>query len=420
MSFAGARARRTAGLAGLPLLWAAMLLPAALFAQVAHQPPPKPLAQVLGTVTEVDPANKSFTVKEDKTGAEYTVSTTATRRFLKVPPGEKDLKRAQPMEASQIAVGDRLLARGEKDASAPKLDAVIMIVMTAGELQQKHESELADWQKRGNRGTVNSVDPGTKQITITLRGPEGPKQVSVLTTPETQFSQYAPDSVKYSEAKLSSFAEVKPGDQLRVLGNLNADGTQITAERVVFGSFSTIAATVKSVAPDGKELQAVNLQTKQPITVKLTDDSTVRRLPPMMAAMLARRLNPGSGGGQSGNPGPRPGGAPQEASGAGMSAPPDGAASAGMKAGPGAGPGGARTNGDVSQLLERVPKISVSELKPGEAVVISGGAGDNPSQLTAINIISGVEPLFASAPTNAGRSNALGMWNLDIGTPGEQ
>ena len=87
---------------------------------------------------------------------------------------------------------------------------------------------------------------------------------------------------------------------------------------------------------------------------------------------------------------------------------------------------GADSRGRLTALCQecfrepkKLPKISASDLKPGDAVVISGSAGDDKSHLTAINIIAGVEPLFASAPSKAGRSAALGMWNLDVGTPGE-
>jgi hypothetical protein len=426
MSFAGkfVRGSAVAFLAGC--LFAPVFNTSLAVAQDAQQAR-VPLDQVLGTVTEVNPAEKTLTVKEDKTGTEYSVSAANTRRFLKVPPGEKDLKKAQPVEASQIAVGDRLLARGHKDPAAPKLEAAIVIVMTAGELQQKHETELADWQKRGSRGVVSAVDPQTKQITMNVRGPEGQKTVTVATSPETQFARYSPDSVKYSDAKPSTFSELKPGDQLRVLGNANSDGTQITAERVVSGAFRTVAATIVSVSADGKQIQATDIQNKQPITVTLTDDSAVRRLPPMMANVLARRLNPNfKAAGPGGNPGPtseggRPAGAerpgepqarnnPGEAGGG----PPNGSA-------PGTHMNGAHSGGDLSQMLDRVPKVPVSDLKPGDAVVISGGAGADQSHMTAVNIVSGVEPLFASAPPNSGRSNAaLGMWNLDIGVPGEQ
>jgi hypothetical protein len=411
---------------GLGMALAALLLLPALYlaaapAQQTAQPAKPAADQVLGTVTAVNAADRTFTVKEDKTGTEYAVAAAGARRFLKVPPGEKDLKKAQPIEASQIAVGDRLLARGQKEASSPKLDAAIVIVMSAGELQQKRESELADWQKRGTRGSLASVDLTTKQITMRTRAPEGQKAVAVLTTPETQFTRYAPDSVKYSDAKPSSFMELRPGDQLRVLGNMNTDGTQITAEKVISGAFRTVAATVVSASPDGKQIQATDIQSKQPITVTLTDDSAVRRLPPMMANMLARRLNPNFKAAPGPNPGPAPEGdtSPrQRPPSAGNEGGQTGAGASGAAAN---GANGGRTGGDISQMLERLPKISVSELKPGDAVVISGGTGEDKTHMTAVNIIAGVEPLFASAPPSQGRSSsALGMWNLDISTPGEQ
>ena len=78
-------------------------------------------------MTAVNAAEKSFTVKEDKTGTEFSVSAASARRFLRVPPGEKDLKKAQPIDAAQIAVGDRLLARGHKNGSEPKLTQALSL-----------------------------------------------------------------------------------------------------------------------------------------------------------------------------------------------------------------------------------------------------------------------------------------------------
>jgi len=386
---------------------------AALTLSGAQAPAPAKLDQVLGTVTAVKSGDKTFTVKEDKTGTEFTVSGENARRFLQVPPGEKDLKKAKAIDASQIKVGDRLLARGHKDPSADKLDAMIVIVMTAGALEQRHQAELADWQKRGTHGVLASADPSNKQLTMTERTPTGPQTVTVVTTPTTQFTRYAQNSVKYTDAKPSDFAALQPGDQLRVLGDKSADGTKITAEQILSGAFETVPVTLVSISPDGKQIQGTNIQTHQPVTVTLTDESTVRRLPPAMAAGLARRMRTGGGrngvapgGAAPGEPGPgeaTPGGASPEAS-------------------AGARPGGG-ANGDMSQMLERLPKSSVSDLKPGEQVVISGGVGEDKSHLTAINIIAGVEPLFA-APKEGGKRGGnnvdLSGWSLDVGIPNEQ
>jgi hypothetical protein len=200
-----------------------------------------------------------------------------------------------------------------------------------------------------------------------------------------------------------------------------------------------VAATIVSIAPDGKEMKINDLLTKQPVVVSLTEDTAVRKLPPFLAMGLARRINPqaaaamntgGQGGGQwaggQGNGGQangsgmRPAGAPGGTPGAGAAGAGQGAQGAPGQGGPGgqwAGAGGGRAaNGDLSQMIERLPKISISELKAGDAVIVAGGGSDK-SSLTAINVVAGVEPLFASAPPRTGQ-NAAGAWNLDISNIG--
>ncbi len=69
-------------------------------------------------------------------------------------------------------------------------------------------------------------------------------------------------------------------------------------------------------------------------------------------------------------------------------------------------------SGDISQMLERVPKISLSDLKAGDAVVVSGVAlvADN-SRLLATGVIAGVEPILQSAPTRQAQSLG-GDWGM--------
>jgi hypothetical protein len=68
-------------------------------------------------------------------------------------------------------------------------------------------------------------------------------------------------------------------------------------------------------------------------------------------------------------------------------------------------------SGDISQMLERIPKIAVTELKPGDALVVSGVAtGTDNSKLVATTLIAGVEPILQSAPQ---RQNSMGSdWGL--------
>jgi hypothetical protein len=167
-----------------------------------------------------------------------------------------------------------------------------------------------------------------------------------------------------------------------------------------------------------------DLATKKPVTVSLSDDSTIRKLPPMMAMFLARRFNPnykpaaGAAGAQGNGGGARSEGRP---GGGGGNAAAGGGWSRGAGAGAGAGGpggGGGMRSGDISQVLDRAPKISLTDLKPGDALVVSGVAlGEDHTKVLANNLIAGVEPILQSAPQ--GQGNIGGDWGLsgDITPP---
>src|SRR5262249_30805739 len=152
----------------------------------------------------------------------------------------------------------------------------------------------AEWQKRGLVGVVSAVNPETKEITVTQRSRES-KTVVVEVSANPGMRQYAPDSVKFSDAKPSTLAELKAGYNIRVLGDKNEDGSRVKAEEIVFGSFQTIACTVVSADAPGGVLRLTDLQTKKPVNVKTNPDSVLRRLPPEMAQMMAMRMRGGEG-----------------------------------------------------------------------------------------------------------------------------
>ena len=135
--------------------------------------------------------------------------------------------------------------------------------------------------------------PANKEVTITTRGRE-PKTI-VIDASAADFRRYAPDSIKFADAKPSSFADLQPGDTVRALGDKNEDGTHLKAEELVSGAFETIAGTVDSVDPATGEVRITNLQTKKPVVVRTNQNSLLRRLDPQVAAMLARRLRPDCG-----------------------------------------------------------------------------------------------------------------------------
>src|ERR1019366_632010 len=212
-----------------------------------------------------------------------------------------------------------------------------------------------DWKKRGTTGTVIAIDAAAKTATIK----SGTRTFTVQPSEKTTYHRYSPDSARFSDAKPSSFPEIKPGDQLRVLGNKSEDSAAIQAERIAFGTFRQIAATVPAINPQTGEMTVKDLATKKALTIKVDADSTMRKLPETAARMLARRYVPGATQGDAA------GGAP-----------------------PGAGRGGG--GGDTSQMLDNLPAMPISELKPGDAIMVSTTQGTDSGRVTAIMLLAGV------------------------------
>jgi Domain of unknown function (DUF5666) len=373
-----------------------------------------------GEVQSADAAAKQLIVKTAK-GDVYTVKTDDKTNFLRVG-ADLDLKKATKIALSDVAAGDRVRARGVVADDTKTIAASTVVVMTKADIAQKQQRDRDEWIKRGVAGTVTAIDPDKREIAIKV-DTIPPKIVVVEVSEKVDFRRYAPDSVKFSDAKQSAFAELKVGDRLRALADKNPDGTRYKAEEIVSGSFLTVAVQVVSIDPATNIVKATNLSTpkdKQPLTIQVNADTVVRRMPEQMAMMMARRLNattsvPGPGGpagpgGPGGGPGGRGPGGP-----AGPPAGP-GANLGQMGSGPGATGGG--RGGDLHQMIERLPKVEITELKAGDALIISSTNGADRYHLMAISIVAGVEPVLASAPRTAGAVN-LGAWSFDIGMPAQ-
>ncbi len=370
-----------------PILMVSLVLLVACLGPLAAQ---APAGRAIGAVTAIDVAAKQITIKTDA-GAETKVALQESTSYQRVPPGEKDLKNAAKIALSDLAVGDRVLARGKAGADAASLTATSIVVMTQADLAKKHEADHAEWKKRGVSGVITALNPESKEITISVRNREGLKPLVIPASGAMDLRRYAPDSVLFSEAKPSAFAELKVGDQVRALGTKSEDGTRLTPEFIVAGAFRNIAATVISLDAAAKTIKITDLDTKKPLLVRIAPDSTLKRLQPFVANMLAARLNGPAAGGAQGGPGAgaRPGG------------------------GPGGGGGG---GGDMEQMIERMPPLSLAELKAGDALIISSTVGAESDKITAITLLAGVEPILTSAPTGR-QGMVLGNWNLGGGAP---
>ncbi|HEX4751157.1 MAG TPA: hypothetical protein VH302_16575 [Bryobacteraceae bacterium] len=401
----------------LLILSAGLLCSAPACAQNADAAKPTP---VIGTITSVDPAAHTVTVKEDKTGTEYVVQVGSTKTLLKVEPTAKDLKNAVRITADDLAVGDRIQVAALKSEADPKTVAArSVILMSARDLQKVHADEAAAWQ-HSTPGVVNSVDPTTHTVTVNARTPDGLKPITVNAS-SAQFTRYSPENPKV--AAPSQIADVEPGNQIRIIGQLNPDGTTMTASKIYTSSFRTTVGTVSSTSPDGKQITIKDLQTKQPVTISLNDDSSVHKLPQMMAYMLARRFNPDFKMPAGAGPGGPGGGAGSGASGEGQNrrgGQSQGGGNGQPQGAGGQGPGGGMrggANGDLSQMIDRLPKISAGDLKNGDAVIVSGmPVNGDKTHLLATNVIAGVEPIFQSASPR--QAQALNDWGAAFGGGG--
>ena len=345
-------------------------------------------SRALGVVASVDPTNGQINLHTDA-GATVKIIPQAGARFVRIPPGETSLQKATPITAADIDAGDRLLARGQ--LSGDTLTATLVVVMSKADLAKKHEADRAEWRKRGVGGLVTAVDAGAGQVTINARSPEGPKPLIIVTSSKTVVRRYAPDSVKFADAKPGTVAEIKPGDQVRALGEKSADGTHYAAEEVVSGSFRNIAATISGVDAASNTLKVTDLANKKPLLIHLHPNTTMRRLPPFVAQMIAAR---NSGGGQGAMPQRAPG--PE---------------------GPAGGQGAGRPR-DLQQMLERMPPLKLEDLKAGDAIIVASTEGADPGQVTAITLLAGVEPILSAAPGGKERAALMGNWNLDMNMGG--
>jgi Cu/Ag efflux protein CusF len=369
--------------------------------------------RVLGEVTSIDANGKRMTVKTDA-GSIVTVILDDKTEYLRVPPGETSLDKAIKIASTEVGVGDKIYVRGRVSDDKKSVPAQRLVVMSRADIQKKHDQERAEWRRRGVSGIVTKLDAESKEVTIQTRGREGVKPVIVAVPDSVKFRRYAPDSVKFSDAKSSTFAELQVGDQLRALGDKSADGARFTAEQIVTGSFRTIGGTVTAVAADTGEIKITMLGSKQAFTILVNKDSLLRRIPPQVAMMIAMRSQGGEGGGP-------PGAA------AGQGQPGGGARPSGQ---PGAGPGGERMRpeggGDFQDMLERMPPVTLAEIKPGDVIAVSSTAGADPSRLTAITLVTGVDAILtamARGPAGARRATNLstglpsGVLDFGIGQP---
>jgi hypothetical protein len=340
----------------------------------------------LGPATAQAPASKSFIgtvtafkpeleveIKPDGAsamGLKLTADTVAQR----VAPGEKTLKNAVTVNVTELAAGDRVLVTLEPNTTNIRR----IIIMSAADITKRDEADRQDWNARGISGIVAAKNGNT--ITLRIRSLQGETRPTVTVSDQTKFRRYAPDSVKFADAKPSKLDEVSVGDQLRARGEKSPDGMAVTAGEVVFGTFLTTAGSVVSVDNAAQEISIKEIGTGKPVVIKLTSDSRIKQMPSF----------PGLGG-APGAGGPSPGGFPPGGFG-------------------GVPPGGGPPSGGptLAQMVEMMPAGTVEDVKPGQTIIISSTKGATSDRVTGIMLLANAEMLVRMASAQAGLGAAAG------------
>jgi hypothetical protein len=356
-------------------------------------------ARRIGSIKAI--AGTVITLTPDS-GSEIEVTVQAGAHIVRIAPGEKTLKNATPIELQELQVGDRILVAGKPSDNAKAMTAASIVVMKRSDVEARKEEDRQDWQKRGLGGLVNAVEPAAGTATISVSGFGGAKTIVVHTSTATIIRRYAPDSMKFDDAKPSTLQEIQLGDQLRARGNRSTDGTELAADEIVTGSFRNVAGIVNSVDASAGTMNVQDLLSKKSVQIRVTPDSQLHQLPPEFAQRIAMRLKaamPGATGGAAGL-----GGQSGAASSAGTTF--------------GAVPGGGMRSGgapDFQQILNRMPAVTLTDLHKGDAVMIVATQGTPSGGATAITLLSGVEAILQAAPSGS-QAMMLSPWSL--GSPG--
>src|SRR5215213_3630871 len=176
----------------------------------------------IGEVKSIDAAAKQLTIKTDA-GSMVTVTVTDTTTYKKLAPGDQSLTNGTDITFADLAEGDRVWARGNVAEDRKSVPAAMVVVMTKGDLAKKQEAERLEWRRRGILGVITALKPDTKEITISNRTMAGTQTIVIPVSDKTEMRRYAPDSIKFTDAKPSDFGELKVGDQLRALGDRTDD-----------------------------------------------------------------------------------------------------------------------------------------------------------------------------------------------------
>jgi len=268
----------------------------------------------------------------------------------------------------------------------PQLEAETCF-LKAIEIAQKQQHSREEWRTRGIAGRVSAISQETKEVKVITSSTAGQPPVTLAITGKTVIRRYASDSIEYSDSRPSSLQELKVGDQLRALGEKSADGLSFTPEVIISGSFRMVGGAVTAIDVATREITINDIPTKKPVKITINEKSMLRRVPAELVNALKQKST------RSNSARPRP---PANAS-----KPADAKSSSDA--------------GDMQDLFEQFPAITIGDIKSGIMILVASSMGEDPSRVTAIMLATGLDTLFNRPAGQPRPSQLLGPVGLPSG-----
>ena len=323
--------------------------------------------RVVGQVVSVDAAARRLVVKTPK-GESVAVVSDAKTVHRRVPVGEKTLDNAVNISFEEIKPGDQILARGAAGASQA-FEARTLVVVSKDDVEQKRARDRAEWEQRGIEGVVTAVDAAAKQATVLTSSAQGPKPLVLVFAGDVTVRRFSPDSMKYADALPSSFDQLKVGDRVHAKGERSADGTRFTPEEVVYATFRISGGRITAIDAATGEIKISDIPTKKALSVFIGSDSVVRRLSPELVKQLQ--------------------------------------STAGKAA------TGSAVGADLQRQIESMSTLRITDLKPGDAIIVSSTADKSAARVKAVMLATGVESYIKLFEGGSARRD----FNLTLGMP---
>lgn len=318
----------------------------------------------------------------------------STTEYKRVPPENPSLKAAVASSFVEVGVGDKVLITGLVADDKKTMPAKAVYILSKSDIAQKQQKDQ-EWRTRGMSGRITAINPQTKEITVKT---DGLISANVILTPnaDAQFLRYAADSADFKDAKSGNFADLVVGDSLSAIGEKSTDGATFKAEKLLTGTFPQIKGNIKAINIEKGEITVTDLQTKKDVIVVIGKNSTLKKFPPEMAERMA--MMQAGGGGNTMRP-PIQQGNQQNPT----------------QQNPNQTQGGGMNRGGGGDFFERLPTITIADLKVGDLI----GVSTTSNRTTTVRLVAGVEPFQKAAQMTGGGGNRQGAGvNSNFSIPG--